>query len=147
MMNTINYLSTGGGINPYLANNPYAYGGAMGYQSQPVYGGYNQMQQPPVQQQYAYGQPQQPVVPTYPQMGNQQPVSGSPFYAQQPAQQQYAYSQPPIQQQMQQQTTPVQQPATPQQQQVKEPTPAPSYQPPSNNQTDKSVVVTKQMNV
>ena len=34
-----------------------------------------------------------------------------------------------------------------QQQQVKEPTPAPSYQPPVANQTDKSAVVTKQMNV
>ena len=45
--NLFNYLSTGGGINPYLANNPYAYGGAMGYQAQPVYGGFNQMQQQP----------------------------------------------------------------------------------------------------
>ena len=146
--NLFNYLSTGGGINPYLANNPYAYGGAMGYQAQPVYGGFNQMQQQPPVQQQMYTQPQQPVAPGYPQMGNQQPVGGSPFYAQQPVQQQYAYSQPPVQPQQQpvapQQVQPQQQT---QQQQVKEPTPAPSYQPPVANQTDKSAVVTKQMNV
>ena len=92
-----------------------------------------------------YAQPQQQPVAPYPQMGNQQPVGGSPFYAQQPVQQQYAYSQPPVQQQPAPQQQVQQQPAP--QQQVKEPTPAPSYQPPVANQTDKSAVVTKQMNV
>ena len=50
-----------------------------------------------------------------------------------------AYAQSYVQQQVQ--------PQQPAQQQVKEPTPAPSYQPPVANQTDKSAVVTKQMNV